>query len=192
MLLDGLRSDKDPSTNRTSDIDLLQSEESLKNKPIEPIPESFEETVSKSPFRSAMKANEVCNYIKEKENKRHANIHLNNHQHDPKHNETGFKSTQETMANPNTTQLGLSHSKAKVNPSQLNKSKVKVKPAEPSRSVSKANTERSNSVNEVRRAEAKRGTYLLSSFASVKVSGIKTRRMRKIEEPEKKRNKSHK
>lgn len=188
MLLDGLRSDKDPSTNRTSDIDLLQSDESLKNKPIEPIPESFEETVSKSPFRSAMKANEVSNFIKEKENKRHANIHLNNHMNDPKHNETGFKSTQETFVNQNPTQLGLSRSKTKFNPFQLSKSNFKVKPAEPVRSVSKVNT---NSVDQVRKADSKKSTIVLSNQESEKASGIKTRGQRRNEEP-KKRNKSHK
>lgn len=96
------------------------------------------------------------------------------------------------MVNHYPTQLGLSRSKSKVNPSKLSKSKAKVKAAEQERSVSKANTENSNSVDEVKRFESKRGTFISSAIGSVKTSGIKTRRMRKNEEPQKIRNKSHK
>jgi hypothetical protein len=49
MLLDGLRSEKDLSTNRTSEVDLLRSDSTCKNQllPIESIPEVDNETSTK-------------------------------------------------------------------------------------------------------------------------------------------------
>jgi hypothetical protein len=95
MLLDGIRSSKNLSTNRTSEVDLLRSDSTCKNQllPVtETLLEAENETSTKVQAHSPQSARAIPASLMPFLNKRSETI--NNLRLEGKLNETGFKSTQ--------------------------------------------------------------------------------------------------